>query len=374
VAPSTQAKEKKPVVVSSKPEAEQKPTTTVSKPVDEKKPAVAPSRPVEEKKPLAAATKPVEDQKPTTTVSKLVDEKKPAVAPSRTIEEKKPLAVVTKTIEEQKPATTLSKPVDEKKSAPVPPMPSKLFVLPESKPVTVDKGTEISKYRPVVDTKCDGPAIVAPPMPIVITGEAKRTEEAPDPKKSASGSLMTTGVMLTFPDRASPANAMPIESAVTPLSESSEPAFHERKPRQIVERKTLPEASEDMSATKASTSSVVAAAARSSEKSPTKVDSESHSAVPADGSYVASGVITYEAPSASATPRIKTNLAKLKEQIGGVCGGAAKHVEIESLGGSRLMIRMECAARDEGERLSRKVLQMRELAPYEVSLEMKIVP
>jgi hypothetical protein len=360
--------------VATKPVEDQKPTTTVSKPVDEKKPAVAPSRPVEEKKPLAVETKPVEDQKPTTTVSKPVDEKKPTVVPSRPVEEKKPLAVATKTIEEQKPATTVSKPVDEKKSAPVPSMPSKLFVLPESKPVNVDKGTEISKYRPVVDAQCDGPAIVAPPMPTIITGEAKRTEETPDPKKSASGSLMTTGVMLTFPDRAPAASPMPTEPAVAALSESSEPAFHERRPRQIVEPKTLPDASEEMSATKASANGVVAAAARSSEKSPTRVDSGSHSTSPAEGSYVASGVITYEAPPANAAPRIQTNLAKLKDQIGGVCGGAAKHVEIESLGGSRLMIRMECSTRDEGERLSRKVLQMRELAPYEVSLEMKIVP
>jgi hypothetical protein len=180
--------------------------------------------------------------------------------------------------------------------------------------------------------------------------------------------------MLTFHDRASPANPVPTESAVAPLSESNEPAFHERRLRQIVERKTPPDASEEMSATKASASGVVAAAARTSDRSPTKVESGSHSAGPAEGSYVASGVITYEAPPANAAPHIKTNLAKLKEQIGGVCGGAARHLEIDSLGGSRLMIRMECSTREEGERLSRKVLQMRELAPYEVSLETKVVP
>jgi osmotically-inducible protein OsmY len=374
VAPSRPTEEKKPHVAATKSVEEQKLATTVSKHVDEKKPMVTPSRPAEEKKPLAAATKPVEEQKPATTVSKLVDEKKPAVAPSRPIEEQKPLGMATKTVEEQKPAMIGSKPEEEKKSASAPSMPSKLFVLPESRPVNVEKGTEISKYRPVVDAKGDGPAITAPPMPVIVTGEAKRTETTPDAKQSASASLLTPGVMLTFPDRPAAAAPMATGPPVAPLSEASEPPYHERKLRQIVERKPSPEAPEEMSAAKPPASGVVAAAARSSDKSPNKADSERHSAAPAEGSYVASGVITYEAPSAPSASRIKTNLAKLKEQIGGVCGSAAKHVEIESLGGSRLMIRMECSTREEGERLSRKVLQMRELAPYEVSLEMKIAP
>jgi hypothetical protein len=96
----------------------------------------------------------------------------------------------------------------------------------------------------------------------------------------------------------------------------------------------------------------------------------------ANGSYVAPGVISYEEIPTTATTVIRADpfICRLKERIGAICGDAAKNVEIHALGEKRLMIRAQCATREEGERLSRRILQLRELAPYAVSLDMKLVP
>jgi hypothetical protein len=97
---------------------------------------------------------------------------------------------------------------------------------------------------------------------------------------------------------------------------------------------------------------------------------------PAEGSYVSTGVISYEYGLTAPSPTRHADpfVSRLRERIDAICGGPGKSVEIQATGEKRLMIRVQCATREEGERLSRRILQLRELAPYEVSLDIKLVP
>jgi hypothetical protein len=87
-------------------------------------------------------------------------------------------------------------------------------------------------------------------------------------------------------------------------------------------------------------------------------------------------VISYQDGPASpvSAPHADPFTDRLKERIDAISGGAGKHVEIQATGEKRLMIRVQCATREEGERVSRRILQLRELAPYEVSLDIKLLP
>jgi hypothetical protein len=66
--------------------------------------------------------------------------------------------------------------------------------------------------------------------------------------------------------------------------------------------------------------------------------------------------------------------SRLKERISAICGDAGRNVEIQSSGEKRLLLRLQCASRDAGARLARQILQLRELGPFEVSLDITVVP
>ncbi|HEY1858819.1 MAG TPA: hypothetical protein VGG61_00585 [Gemmataceae bacterium] len=164
-------------------------------------------------------------------------------------------------------------------------------------------------------------------------------------------------------------------SVIAPLSEANQPITASERKVPAPERKT----------TATDTSRVIPADVKMKETPTKKVEPVSHAtpiipaakkSEPPEGAYVASGVITYdEAPAKSApVSRMDSSVARLKDRVQSVCGHAGKNVEVHASPGNRLTIKVQCATREEGERLSKQILELRELAPYEVSLDMKLVP
>jgi len=63
----------------------------------------------------------------------------------------------------------------------------------------------------------------------------------------------------------------------------------------------------------------------------------------------------------------------LEERIALACGKAPKDVEITSIAEKNLVIRVKARADAEGQILANKILQLTELRPYQVSLEIAVM-
>jgi hypothetical protein len=82
-----------------------------------------------------------------------------------------------------------------------------------------------------------------------------------------------------------------------------------------------------------------------------------------------------ESPTSPVAANSREHFARrLKERISAICGEAGKNVEIQATGEKRLLLRLQCASRDVGAQLARQILQLRELGPYEVSLDITVAP
>jgi hypothetical protein len=236
------------------------------------------------------------------------------------------------------------------------------------------------------------PAVIKPVSPGVKTVVLSPSESKPRVAPlSESADAWSGPKVLTLPQR--------VNSSVAPLSESGDPKVPNPKAATPPESRITPAATakdkpipsggvptvvDHTPRTKAPGAGVTFADARSTDKPSNKVELVGAKSAPAaktpalaDGSYVSPGVISYEDPSSSPAapaPYGDPFASRLRERIDAICGGAEKNVEIQTTGEKRLLIWVQCATREEGERLSRRILQLRELAPYEVSLHIKLVP
>lgn len=66
--------------------------------------------------------------------------------------------------------------------------------------------------------------------------------------------------------------------------------------------------------------------------------------------------------------------SRIKERIETLCGQAARQVQVISRGGKHLQIELAVASEAEAQRLSKVILDMPELAPYEVDLRVELRP
>jgi len=93
-----------------------------------------------------------------------------------------------------------------------------------------------------------------------------------------------------------------------------------------------------------------------------------------DVPYVTTGVVTFmdAEPEAASTAAISPAL--LKQRIASVCGRDAKGVEVVVKSGTVLQVQVTTRRADVCERLAQKVLEMPELGPFQVDLQMQVVP
>jgi hypothetical protein len=251
---------------------------------------------------------------------------------------------------------------------------SKTIALPTTSTETAKPSQSVAVAKPSDSAK-------APPVsgPTLVLPSATGSVVAP---KSKANEPMVAGERKTVaPQQAS-------STVVAPLSESNEPIVgSERKPAAVERKLPVGDAT-----------SVITADAKMKDKPSKKVEPVSHAASApvakntpaAEGAYVASGVVTYEeaapvkpvpakpapAKSAPAKPAQPLDPATkaLKDRIQSACGRTGKNVEVQTSPGNHLTIKVQCTTREEGERLSKQILEVPDLAPYEVSLDVKVVP
>ncbi len=73
-------------------------------------------------------------------------------------------------------------------------------------------------------------------------------------------------------------------------------------------------------------------------------------------------------------PPVVSPLARLQQQVATLCGHAAREVEVHAESTTSLRIRLTVRSVDEGYKLATKILWMPEFGPYQVALDMKVVP
>jgi hypothetical protein len=349
----------------------------------------------------------------------------PAVPKAAPIPEKKLASTAT---DASVPALPKVAPIPEKKTASaqiapdasVPTFP-KAAPIPEKKTAPTLTATDAAVSKTAKEAKRDPIAVPPAVLPPV---EGTHPARALDQPSAATKPVSTGAKTMVLPPPESRPHVAPLsESAdpaapdhkvltlpqrthpsVAPLSESGNPPTRDRKEATLPERKSAPpindkdkprpsggvpilaESRTAKSKPLANGNGVANIEPRPTDKTSEKVEPVGHKpvpatplarpAAPAEAPYVAPGVISYEDGPASpaSAPRAASFTDHLRERIVGICGDAGKNVEIQTKGEKRLMIRVQCATREEGEGLSRRILQMRELAPYEVSLEIKVAP
>jgi hypothetical protein len=93
---------------------------------------------------------------------------------------------------------------------------------------------------------------------------------------------------------------------------------------------------------------------------------------------VSSGVVLMDRPTAAAPappkPAPSVLQTSLKNRIALACGKAAQDVQITAMSETRVAIRVKAHNEREGEELAAKILTLPELRPYQVSLDVPIVP
>jgi hypothetical protein len=98
----------------------------------------------------------------------------------------------------------------------------------------------------------------------------------------------------------------------------------------------------------------------------------------AEASYVTNGVAVFmdsdPAPQVPSRPGPTSLQARMTRAIENTCGSAAREVEVIVRSNNSLLVRFKVHSATEGERLSQQVLQMPELGPYQVNLEVKVSP
>jgi hypothetical protein len=347
----------------------------------------------------------------------------PAVPKAAPIPEKKSALTAT---DASVPALPKAAPIPEKKTAPaltaadasVPALP-KAVPIPEKIAPTLT-ATDASVSKTAKEAKRDPIVVLPPVLPVEGTHPARVLDQPSAATKPVSTGAKTMVLpppesrlhvaplsesadpaapdhkVLTLPQRTHPSVAPLSESGNPPTPDRIEPTLPERKSVPAVNDKDKPRPSGGVpvlveshtSKTKphANGDGLTIIEPRPSEKTSEKVEPVGHKlvpatplarpAAPAEAPYVAPGVISYEDGPASpaSAPRAGSFTDHLRERINAICGDGGKNVEIQTKGEKRLMIRVQCATREEGEGLSRHILQMRELAPYEVSLEIKVAP
>jgi hypothetical protein len=73
-------------------------------------------------------------------------------------------------------------------------------------------------------------------------------------------------------------------------------------------------------------------------------------------------------------PEVPSDIDTLKNYIQAACGEAATSLAVELDSGNQLHVRMKVKNDADGERIGRKILDLPHLAPYQVSLDIEVVP
>ncbi|HXG12286.1 MAG TPA: BON domain-containing protein [Gemmataceae bacterium] len=97
---------------------------------------------------------------------------------------------------------------------------------------------------------------------------------------------------------------------------------------------------------------------------------------PPSAPHVSRGVVTFEEEPPLADPPAagKINPAQLRSRIEAVCEGATRGVDVIIKSENSLGIRIKILRSTDAPRLSEKILNLPELAPYDVSLEVEVAP
>lgn len=82
---------------------------------------------------------------------------------------------------------------------------------------------------------------------------------------------------------------------------------------------------------------------------------------------------TSQTPTAPVTRVVYSpEVARLRGRIEAVCGKLAKDMEVKPDSPTSLQVRFKVRTAEDGERLGMKIMQMPELAPYKVSLDVQV--
>lgn len=91
--------------------------------------------------------------------------------------------------------------------------------------------------------------------------------------------------------------------------------------------------------------------------------------------YVSRGTVTFDdVPPPAPVQTAPQPLAQLRSRIEAACAGVGRDVEIVSQSGNALKIQLKVSEAIDAPKVSEKILNLPELAPYEVSLEVKVMP
>jgi hypothetical protein len=95
-------------------------------------------------------------------------------------------------------------------------------------------------------------------------------------------------------------------------------------------------------------------------------------------SRVPTGVVSTDKPTPAAAPPVKTAptvlQTSLKNRIAQACGKRTQDVEVTALSETNMSVRVKARNEREGEELAAKIFKLPELGPYQVSLDVPIVP
>jgi hypothetical protein len=282
-----------------------------------------------------------------------------------------------------KPVENVTPRPTEKPTPAVPPK-TAITPAPATLPVIVTQPPAAKPAPAPLPTVVNQPKPAAPPTPLPVVQSSRPLAEKkePIPLPVVQNRRPTRPAKPTMPrSTVEPPLAPPLEPAPTsPASEASvAPAVHKAAPAPA----TNPQAGAVVSTQKPAAAAPVG--------TPSKPPAESKPAVPA-APYVTTGVVTFEEeppaqpapppapPSAvpaakpGTTAMNKINLAQLRSRISKVCGGKVRDVEVVVRGENNLRIQLKVASADEAPRVSEKILNLPELGPYEVALDVQVAP
>jgi hypothetical protein len=108
------------------------------------------------------------------------------------------------------------------------------------------------------------------------------------------------------------------------------------------------------------------------------VSSRKQASAPGSDAYVASGVVildsTETAVERKPDPALLSLQTRLQKRMAQACGKPAKGIEVTAETPTKIRIRMKARTTPEAEEVSKKILQLPELVPIDVSLDVVIAP
>jgi hypothetical protein len=208
------------------------------------------------------------------------------------------------------------------------------------------------------------PAQSAPTKPALTPGDLPVIEAASSAAPPAPATSLPA--IVTLPKEEAPAAPLPVIQSVPPAPRKETPPVSEPSPPAPVASPTLPPN------TGASTPPTAKPEARPVAVLSAKKPAPAIPAAP----YVTTGEVTIEEepPPAPPPPTDRRIPPQLRSRIEAVCEGKARGVEITARSEKELRILLQIASAADAPRLSAKVLNLPELGPYDVDLDVQITP